>query len=73
MSTQNIQFHNKLRKFPKVLDFLSYRKKLIRIQNVFELDMVNEPWMIELLRFGCTFFYCRSAIFCNVLLEINNI
>ena len=32
MSTHNIQFHDKIRKFPLVFDFFSYRKNFVGTQ-----------------------------------------
>ena len=53
MSAHNIQFHDKIRKFPYVFVFLSYRKNFLRTHKRFELAMVNEPSVFELLRFDC--------------------
>ena len=49
----SIQFRDKVRKFPKFFVFLSYRKNFEGTKNEFELAMVNEPSVFELLRFGC--------------------
>ena len=55
MSTHNIQFHDKIRKFPQIFVFLSYRKKIVPgLKNEFQLDMIKEPSVFELLRFHCT-------------------
>ena len=54
MSTHNIQFHDKIRKFPKIFVFLSCRKNFVGAKNEFELAIVNEPSVFELLRFDCT-------------------
>ena len=51
MSTHNIQFNDK--KIFLNIVFLSYRKKFVETQNEFELAMVNEPSVFELLRFDC--------------------
>ena len=51
MSPENIQFHDKIRKFLKFFVFLSYRKNFVGTQNEFELAMRNDPSMFELLRF----------------------
>ena len=53
MSPENIQFHDKIRKFLKIFVFLSYRKNFVGTQNEFELAMRNDPSMFELLRFDC--------------------
>ena len=50
MSTLNIQFYDKIRKFPSIFVFLSYRKNFIATQ---KRVMVNEPSVFELLRFDC--------------------
>ena len=44
MSTHNIQFHDKV-----TICFLELAKE-------FELAIVNEPWVFELLRFDCRMF-----------------
>ena len=51
MSTHNIQFHDKIRKFPQIFVFMSYRKNFVWTNNEFESSMVNEPSLFELLRF----------------------
>ena len=54
MSTHNIQFHDKIRKFPFIFVFLrAIRKISLGLKNEFELAMVNEPSVFELLRFYC--------------------
>ena len=53
MSTHNIQFHHKIRKFPKYFFFWSFRKNFVGTKNEFELAMVNEPSVFEPLRFYC--------------------
>ena len=50
MSTYNIQFRDKIRQFPKIY-FLSYRKNFVGLKKQFEIAMVNEPSVFELLRF----------------------
>ena len=47
MSTQNIQFHDKIRKFPEIFVFLSYRKNFVGEQNEFESSKINEPFVFE--------------------------
>ena len=54
MSTHNIQFHDKIRNCPEVFVFLRCRKNFMGLKNEFELAMVNESSMFELLRFDCT-------------------
>ena len=34
-----------------------YRKNFVGAKNEFELAMVNEPSVLELSRFDCTYFY----------------
>ena len=53
MSTHNIQFRDKIRKFLQVFVFLSCWKNLVGTKNEFELAMVNEPSVFELSRFDC--------------------
>ena len=36
MSTHNLQFHDKIRKFPQIFVFLSYRKNFVGTQKQFE-------------------------------------
>ena len=43
MSTYNIQFHGKIRKFPSIFVFLSYWKNFVGTKNKFALSKVNEP------------------------------
>ena len=57
MSTHNIQFCDKMRKFPLIFVFLSCRKDF---KNEFKLPKVNEPSVFELSRFDCTF--CHTII-----------
>ena len=53
MNTHNIQFQDKIRKFFLVFVFLSCRKNFVGTKNEFELTMVNEPSVFELLMFDC--------------------
>ena len=54
MSTHNIQFHDKIRKNPLIIRFLELSEEIsYGLKNVFELAMVNEPSMFELLWFDC--------------------
>ena len=53
MSTLNIQFQDKIRKFPEIFIFLSYRKNFLGLKNEFELAIVNEPSVFEPSRFDC--------------------
>ena len=53
MSTHNIQFRDKIRKFPLVFVFWSFWKNFVVTQNEFELVMLNKPSVFELLRFNC--------------------
>ena len=52
MSTHNIQFHDKIRKFTLYICFLElsgeFRQKRVRI------TMVNEPSVFEPSRFDCS-------------------
>ena len=50
MNTYNIQFHDKIRKFPELLVFL---KNFVE----FELTMVNEPSVFEPSRFDCRYLF----------------
>ena len=51
MSTHNIQFHEKV---SLTFCFLELAKEFCRdSKNEFELAMVNEPSVFELLRFDC--------------------
>ena len=52
MSTHNIQFHDKVRKFRYIFVFLNNRKNFVGTQNEFELAIVK-PSVFELLRFDC--------------------
>ena len=38
MSTHNIQFQNKIRKFPAILVFLSYRKNFVGTQKLVRIS-----------------------------------
>ena len=53
MSTHNVQFRDKIRNFPKYLFSCAIRSISWGLKNEFELVMVNEPSVIELLRFDC--------------------
>ena len=50
MSTYIIRFHDKIRIFPQIFVFLSYRKNFVGTQNEFESAMINEPSILELLK-----------------------
>ena len=50
MSTHNIQFYDETGKLPLIFVFMIYRKNF---KNKFELAMVKEPMVFELLRFDC--------------------
>ena len=76
MSTHNIQFLDKIRKYPCTFVFMTYRKNFVGTKNVFELAMVNEPSVFELLRFKCncqviiwaffsSFSSLRKCTYCN--------
>ena len=56
MSTFNIQFYGKIRKFPTIFVFLSYRKNFVGTQKRVRITMVNEPSRFEVLRFDCMLF-----------------
>ena len=62
MSTYNIQFHDKIRKFPEIFVFLRYRKNFVGLKNKFESAMVNEPSGFELLRFDCVLIIIMFSI-----------
>ena len=49
MSTHNIQFHDKIRKFFLNICFL----ELSELKNEFESAMVNQPSVFELSRLDC--------------------
>ena len=51
MSTHNIHFHDKIRKFPYLFS-LAIGRISYRLKNVFELAVVNEPSVFVLLRFA---------------------
>ena len=53
MSTYNIQCHDKTRKNPLNICFLELSEEFHRDSKKFELAMVNEPSLFELLRFDC--------------------
>ena len=61
MSTLNIQFHDKMTKFPQIFVLLSYWKNFIGLKNEFELAMANEPSVFELPRFHCILYTHFSA------------
>ena len=50
MNTHNIQFHDKI---SLIICFLELAEEFRRDKNEFELAMVNEPSVFELLRFDC--------------------
>ena len=50
MPTRNIQFYDKIRKFPKIFVFLSYRKNFVGTQKRVRISHENEPSVFELLR-----------------------
>ena len=62
MSTHSIQFHDKIKKNPKMLVFWKKTSEEFcrNSKNELELSMVNEPLMFELLRFDCTFIRISS-------------
>ena len=69
MSTNNIQFHDKIRKFPQniILVFLSYWNNFLGMQKTkVKSTMVNEPSMFESLKFYYIyllfFAQCENAI-----------
>ena len=53
MTTHNIQFHDKIRKFLYIFVFWSCRNNFVDTKNEFQLSMVNKPSLFELLRFDC--------------------
>ena len=53
MSTHNVQFRDKIRNFPKYLFSCAIGRIMCGLKNEFELAMVNEPSVVELLRFDC--------------------
>ena len=57
MSTHNIEVHDKIREFPWILVSLSCRRISLALKNEFELAMVNEPSVFELLMFDCMYVY----------------
>ena len=64
MSTLNIQFQNKRRKFLKIFVFLSYRKNYIGTQT--QVRICHDKLAVELLRFNCIcvgkglFYICKQ-------------
>ena len=54
MSTHNIQFHDKILKYPYIFVFTSYRKNFVGTKNEFKSAVVKKPSVFELLRFNCT-------------------
>ena len=42
MSTQNIRFHDKIRKFPEIFVFLSYRKNFVGTQKRVRIIQGNQ-------------------------------
>ena len=50
MSTYNIQFYDKLRKFSEISVFLSYQKKFVWTRKQVRISHGNEPWV-----FACAF------------------
>ena len=71
MSTHNIQFHDKIRKFPLVFVFLSYRKNFVGTQKRVRINH-DKPLVFELLRFDCiriTTFLVRIISVSEMILE----
>ena len=67
MSTHNIHFHNKIRKFPLSICFLELWELFRRDSKTkFESAMVNEPSVFELLRFDCSSSSSRHIILTSV-------
>ena len=62
MSPHNIQFHDKIKKNTKILVFLSYRKNFVGLKNEFEIAVVNEPSVFELLRFDCIILFRPCSV-----------
>ena len=53
MSTHNIQFHDEIKKILLFFYFVAIGRTSQGLKNKFELAMVNEPSVFELLRFDC--------------------
>ena len=54
MSTHNVQFLDRIRKFPLIIVFWSYRENFVGTQNKFELAVVHKLLVFERLRFDRT-------------------
>ena len=55
MSTNNIQFHDEARKKSLYTFFFRTIGRIsLGLKNEFEIEMVNEPSVFELLRFDCS-------------------
>ena len=65
MNTQNIQFHDEIRKFPSSIPLYSFSWAIVRIswwlENKFESSTVNELSVFESLRFYCSIAVVLSA------------
>ena len=59
MSTNNIHFHDRTRKFPKISLNMYF---LERSEDVFEPSTVNEPYVFQPLWFNCMFVVVRKDI-----------
>ena len=57
MSTHNIQFHNKIRKFLKMFVFLSYQKNFIGTQK--QVQIIQNKRAIGVRVIKVLQFYCR--------------
>ena len=62
MSSHNVQFHDKIRKFPEIFVFLSYRRNFKGTQKT---SHGNEPSVFELFRCECNNIESMVRIWCQ--------
>ena len=73
MSTHNIQFHDKIRKFTKYLFSWAVERISQSLKNGFEWGMVNKPSVFQLLRFELLRFECIYQFQWHFLENVQNI
>ena len=73
MRTHKIKFHDEKKKISLNKYFLEQSKEFRRdSKNKFELAIINEPSVFELLRFYCTKFLENQLLFTQVIVQKRN-
>ena len=62
MSTHNLQFHDKIRKFSEIIVFWRCRKNFIGIQKFVRISHGKRALVFEPLRFDCSFLFLHEIV-----------